>query len=285
MKNGYTLIELLVVISIMGIIFSTGYVGFREFSRRQALVALARNVRADLRLAQQKALSGEKTGACAILAGYDFRVDSSTAYSINANCSNGNFSAKNVSLGNDFMISATNNPVVLFKVLGQGAQVSAGSSLITLTQSATGKTTTIAVTSGGEIFLGASTPLPTSTPTVIPTTTPTPTPALTPTPTTTPTPTPTGTSCTLTTSPASPIILSAGQSILVTVTASQPITAVFFSSMYPDYYSVAPGYDYDSPYEFTITALSKLGTRTGSVNALLPNGLWCITKTVTITVQ
>lgn len=153
MKKGYTLIEILVSLTIIGLLFSFGFVSFREFSRRQALTVAVRTVQADLRLAQQKALSGEKPESCTILAGYNFRIDSTITYSINANCSPTNPpTVKNVTLGSDFTISATNNPVVIFKVLGQGANISTGpQTIITLTQISTGKPMTITVTSGGEI--------------------------------------------------------------------------------------------------------------------------------------
>ena len=66
-KSGFTLIEILVSMTIIGFLFSFGYASFRDFSRRQALAGVVKQVQGDLRLAQQKALSGEKPSGCTTL--------------------------------------------------------------------------------------------------------------------------------------------------------------------------------------------------------------------------
>ena len=78
--TGYTLIELLVGISIVGIIFSVGYAGFRQFSQRQQLAGVAKSITSDIQLIKQKALTGEKPsgGACTKLDGYTFFPSSAT---------------------------------------------------------------------------------------------------------------------------------------------------------------------------------------------------------------
>ena len=58
-QKGYTLIELLVGISIIAIIFGVGFVSYREFSRRQSLTGVTKQLVGDLRLAQQLALTGQ----------------------------------------------------------------------------------------------------------------------------------------------------------------------------------------------------------------------------------
>jgi len=63
MRRGFTLIEVLIVIVILGIIMAVGSVQFREFERRQAVVAAKRQVLADVRAAQADAASGRKPAA------------------------------------------------------------------------------------------------------------------------------------------------------------------------------------------------------------------------------
>ena len=93
-RSGYTLIEILVSMSIIGLIFNFGYISYRDFARRQSLLGNARNLRADLRLAQEQAMSGKKPSSVACsgegsLVGYDFYLDSATSYVIQANCTGG----------------------------------------------------------------------------------------------------------------------------------------------------------------------------------------------------
>lgn len=156
-KKGYTLIEILVGITIIGLLFSFGYVSFREFAGRQALVGTVKQVEGDLRLAQGKALSGEKPedtdcDSPKVLHGYLFRIISGgTTYRLTASCSGGNKVVKSVDLPAGFTISSTIDPI-LFKVLGQGTDIPSGqSATITITQVGTGKVSIVMVTSGGEI--------------------------------------------------------------------------------------------------------------------------------------
>jgi prepilin-type N-terminal cleavage/methylation domain-containing protein len=154
---GYTLIEILVSLTIIGLLFSFGYVSFRDFSRRQAVIGTAKSIQADLRIAQADAISGQKPKptdlihCSAALDGYYFYIVSGTEYKIQISCGN-TIDVKDVVLSNDTSISSpfpSPNPI-LFKVLGQGTNV--GSSwTLNLTQIGTNNATTVSVTSGGEI--------------------------------------------------------------------------------------------------------------------------------------
>ena len=160
MSKGYTLIEILVGLTIISLLFSMGFVSYRDFSRRQALNGAAKTVQGDLRLTQQQALSGQKPddGNCNtpnLLNGYNFRVDSSSSYAVEAACSGGggtNVEVKSVDLPSGVSISTPSPNPILFKVLGQGTNIaSGGSAVVTLTQTGVSSPITITITAGGEI--------------------------------------------------------------------------------------------------------------------------------------
>lgn len=138
-------------LTVIGLLFGFGFVSFRDFSRRQAVISAGRSVIGDLRLAQQKALSGEKlcTGN---LSTYDFTVINTTSYQIKAVCSGAGSSSvivKTQSLPSGILISSTPGNTVSFKVLGQGM---AGPGVtIMLSQTGTTNISTITVSGGGEI--------------------------------------------------------------------------------------------------------------------------------------
>lgn len=156
----YTLIEILVGITIIGLIFGFGFVSFREFSRRQALVGISKQIKGDLRLAQELALSGKKPenincNTPNLLNGYNFRVTSSSSYKVEAACTGNNgtsIEVKNVNLSNEITISNPSPNPIIFKSLGQGTNiVQAGTASIVLTQVGTGTTATITVSASGEV--------------------------------------------------------------------------------------------------------------------------------------
>lgn len=152
-KNAFTLIEILISLTIIGLIFAFGYVSFRDFSRRQALTGVTRQVKGDLRLAQENALSGNKPAACTgPLDAYFFTVSSfSNSYALEANCSGYAYLIKLVDMQPGISISSTLRPII-FKVLGQGTNIPGGSQVtITLTQSDTGSTQVVTIDSGGNI--------------------------------------------------------------------------------------------------------------------------------------
>lgn len=150
-KLGFTLIELLVVISIMSLLFATGFAAFREFSRRESLSAAADELRSNLRLTQQLALSGQKPVSCIILNGHKLIFTSNTRYEIRAVCSNN----ANLSTGRVFslpgnIIRSSGSTEITFKVIGQGTTLN-GNFSATLRESASGRTAQVVVTKEGEI--------------------------------------------------------------------------------------------------------------------------------------
>ncbi len=149
--KAYTLIELLIVISITAIVFGVGIAGYREFSRRQALTGILKQVKADLRLAQQLSLSGQKPSdvTCVKLDSYTF-TSSGPGYQIIATCINPatvTSIVKDVTMPQDTTIS---NGSVKFKILGQGTDLA---SLLTLTiqNAVSGTSGKILVAVGGAI--------------------------------------------------------------------------------------------------------------------------------------
>jgi len=155
--KGYTLIEILVVLTVIGILFGAGFVGYRDFSRRQALAGAVKLVNGDLRMAQQNALSGNKpTGAACggtqTLSGYYFRVVSTTRYQVQAFCSGGSITISDVNMPPNITISTPSPNPILFKVLGMGTNIPSGGTSITLTQGFTGQTPqVISIGPGGDI--------------------------------------------------------------------------------------------------------------------------------------
>lgn len=151
--KGYTLIEILMVMAVVALLFGVGYAGYRDFSRRQALAGAIKVIQGDLRQAQQFALSGKKPDAgCPTLDGISFEVAEPNTYSINYICSGINAGEmKSETLSSDISLVNSHNPLV-FRVLGLGTNIeSSGSALITLTQTSTGRSSTIIVGAGGDI--------------------------------------------------------------------------------------------------------------------------------------
>jgi len=156
---GFTLIELLVTISIMGILFGLGVAKYNEFNRRQILDQAAQELKSNLRLAQDKALAGEKD--CSVCQvgikcgdGDDKVLDgwyvsfSSGSYQIYGRCGGQQFptSPKTVNLSSrNINIPSPPSPI-RFKPLAQGVD---GATTISL--SGYGETRPITVTGTGEI--------------------------------------------------------------------------------------------------------------------------------------
>lgn len=160
LQNGYTLIEILVGLTIIGILFSFGYVAFRDFSRREALSGTVKRIQGDFRLAQSMALAGQKPEspsdlpcrAPGHLDGYAFKVYSGTEYKIEAVCGSTNIAVKEVTMAGDVELATPSTNPIIFKVLGSGTNIGEGSEVVlTLTQSGTQNVATITITAGGEV--------------------------------------------------------------------------------------------------------------------------------------
>lgn len=155
--KGYTLIELLVSMTIIAIVFTIGLVSFRDFSRRQALAGILKSVKADLRLAQQFALTGQKPADCDSsnsLSGYSFKITGDYSYDLVANCMNGAASndvvIKSVDLTVKQVKISPNQGLVKFKVLGQGTNLTAPLT-ISLLHDLAGTTGQVIIGIGGEV--------------------------------------------------------------------------------------------------------------------------------------
>lgn len=157
MKNGYTLVEILLALTVIGLLFSFGFVSFRDFSRRQAVADAAKEIQGDLRLAQGDALTGQKPDnpRCRFpktLNSYSFNVLSNSAYRIEANCVGVPVVVKSVTMPSDITISTPLPNPLKFKILGQGTNIGSGLTwTLTLTQAGTGNTVDVTVSWGGEI--------------------------------------------------------------------------------------------------------------------------------------
>lgn len=150
---GYTLIEILIGIVILSILFSIGFAGFRDFSRRQSLEVLARKIKGDLALAREKAISGEKPTdeVCLTLSGYNFLVETNSNYVLQAVCSGVPVEIKNVEIGSNLVISVPSPNPIVFKVLSKGTNIPPTPAEIIITQTESQKSFTVTVTQAGEI--------------------------------------------------------------------------------------------------------------------------------------
>lgn len=148
--SGYTLIELLVVTSIMALLFVVGMAAYNQFNRTQVLQQAALDLKNNLRLAQNKALSGEKPSDCGTLEGYKV-IFSATGYQIRPRCDQDKAptpaAVKNYALPSSISFK-TIPATIFFKGLGQGLDDSAK---ITLTLTAFGLEKVITVSKTGEI--------------------------------------------------------------------------------------------------------------------------------------
>ena len=155
-RTGFTLIELLISLTIVGLIFGVGYVNFREFSRRQVVSSVHSQIFADLRLAQAKAISGEKPADTKcdvpnVLNGFGFRLLTSSSYQLEANCSGGTVLVKSGTISDSLTISTPTPNPILFKAVAQGTNIPSGQVDLLITLVGTGKTATVSVTAAGEI--------------------------------------------------------------------------------------------------------------------------------------
>jgi len=142
-------------------LFSFGFVSYRDFTRRQTLGSFAKQLQGDIRLAQANALSGIKPQVAScdstyILDNYSFNILSATEYELVAVCSKVGFASsittKSVELPIGITISTPAINPVTFKVLGQGNNIPSGQTVVyTLTQLGTANTHTMTVSSGGEV--------------------------------------------------------------------------------------------------------------------------------------
>lgn len=145
-KKGFTLIELLLAVSFIGILTAIGLASYNNYNQTQILKQAASDLKSNLRLAQNRAIAGEKPTGCGVLDGYQVSFTAAN-YTVQALCSGsplGTVSTFNLPAG----VSLTSPPSpVLFKVLGLGTNIPS----FTITLSGFGKTESVIITPTGEI--------------------------------------------------------------------------------------------------------------------------------------
>lgn len=166
--KGFTIIEVLVVIVIIGMVMAVGSVRYREFSKRQMVVSVKRQIVADIRAAQSDAASGIKPGGCNAstyrLVGFAFEITNTgspttpASYETYAICNNGSdseFVTKQADLPLGVTLSITTAPLpvvnpVIFRPLANGTNLSS-SAVSTIAIAIGANTDSILISSGGEI--------------------------------------------------------------------------------------------------------------------------------------
>ncbi len=156
--HGFTLIELLIVVAVIGVLSAIAIPSFSSFNTNQRLSQAAKQVKNDLRSAQNRAVNGVKDSAGNKVWGLSF--DGSNSYTIftcssldlsAVPCCIGETSYETKSLASGFVIS--NGLFVFDQVSGDicdvlGALVS-GSSSVSVNLS--GSSRTVTVSAGGKI--------------------------------------------------------------------------------------------------------------------------------------
>ena len=146
-KRGFTLIELMVVISIIALLVGLSIAGYSNFNKTQTLQAAAKDLKNNLRLAQNKALAQEKPTTCTCLSGYQVMIGPSS-YQMQAFCGLDPKAPCGPTQTFSVPTSVTLSPslTVYFYVLGGGAEPA------TITLSGFGKPDlTVIVTKEGKI--------------------------------------------------------------------------------------------------------------------------------------
>lgn len=173
---GFTLIELLITTTVIGLVLSIGLASYTKINRRQIFHQSVKNTLEDLRLAQDKALSGEKPVECLppsekALSGYRFSFINEHTYQIRAVCQD---LAEESICKTSYLtenVAKTGGPdSVFFKVLTQGVDLD-GQPSRTINLEGFGFNEQIIITEGGEIYPASA---PTETPIPEPTSTPAP---------------------------------------------------------------------------------------------------------------
>lgn len=189
--RGFTLIEILIVIGIFALTTSLVTASYLSFEKSQRLRSAALQLKSDLRLTQNKALSGDKgtgsssCGSTSTLGGWYLEVtnslvgDANSKYTIAGNCRTGLsdtfFSSKTIFLPRGVVVWSTSlgtSVDILFRPISSGVtfhqgaftppffnssgnllnQIPGGSQLvITLLLTATGDTYQVIVLPSGEI--------------------------------------------------------------------------------------------------------------------------------------
>lgn len=140
-KRGYTIIEIIIFLVIAALAFGGGYAAYRQFTRKQTLDTAFASLKSELARAQELAFAGKKPQDCGtgtVLDGYRVEIGS-TAFTTMAVCRRSTdgteITADSRETRTPSEVTIEGNPPsprVLYKVLGQGADIG-GSSEIELT--------------------------------------------------------------------------------------------------------------------------------------------------------
>ncbi|MBI5356871.1 prepilin-type N-terminal cleavage/methylation domain-containing protein [Candidatus Collierbacteria bacterium] len=163
MKHGYSLIEILAAVTIIGILTGSSLVGYNRFQGRQGLKSAGDQLVSDLRLTQQKALSGEKIvgwcqGANESLAGWRLIFTSSTVYDIRGVCSSAvTATFKSITLPNSVTKSSGDSSVDFAAVNGTAVDASF---ILSLQLGTSVSRITVTTTSAGLVRVSSITDVP-----------------------------------------------------------------------------------------------------------------------------
>lgn len=151
MKRGFSFVELLVVTTIILLLAGSVIVGYNGFTNRQRVKQAALTLKSDLRVAQAKALAGQKPASevCTKLIGYTIAFGADR-YTIAPTCSDGNtYEAETriVMLPVGLTASSSVNPITLFALSGSASV----NSDITISNTGSTVTYTIIVSKSGAI--------------------------------------------------------------------------------------------------------------------------------------
>lgn len=127
-QSGFSFIELLIVMVVMMLVFGISLSSYRQFQRKKAVDAFATQVKTDINLAREYALSGKKpTSGCTELDGYLFWIPafSQRQYYVWPMC-DGGFNAPYTKLVNwppGIVMSIPDFYGINFRPLGKGVEI------------------------------------------------------------------------------------------------------------------------------------------------------------------
>lgn len=143
---GFSLIELLIVFVILALLSGIGFAALVDYSHTQTLKTAARDLRTNLRITQNKALTAEVPTGCANLNSYQLTFTSSTNYQIQPVCGGiPQTAVAQFKLPEGVTKTAGSDPVP-FKVLTGGVDAEE-----TITLGGFGKSEPITITTSGVI--------------------------------------------------------------------------------------------------------------------------------------
>ncbi len=144
--SGFTLLELLIAMGIAMVLIGGVFAGYERFNRNERLRQAGSTLKSNLRLAESKAISGEKPqAACSQLTGVAVTF-STNSYMLQAQCGASLVGLQiEVILPLTLTISSTVSPLV-FRVLNRGVEAD-----VTITITDGSKSYVVTVSQSGDI--------------------------------------------------------------------------------------------------------------------------------------